>query len=343
MAHASSAVRKSNAKELPCYSVRLMQPFIELLAGHPAVPAQALAPLRKLDPDERIPVARVHELLAAALEVTGDPDLGLKAGRLMSPGHGGAVDYAMRSARTVADAIAIVTRYARLINDALDLQFEVEDDRAVLRLASRMLAPRAATDFMMSGFHAVHARTWLSDPSMLECWLPYRAPEDRAEHARTFAPARVRFDMPSCAFVFAARELQAQLPTADERFHAIIRKHVEWSFAELPPTQSLTARVRDLAAQELPYGDPTAAHLARRLSMSPRTLGRKLEDEGTTFSAVFDDMRRQLALRYVAGQRIQLSEVAFLLGFSDVTTFHRSFKRWTRQTPVEYRRATRRA
>jgi AraC-like DNA-binding protein len=336
-------VLPKKAKDLPCYSVRLMQPFVELLEQCPAVPAQALESLRALDPDERIPVARAHALLEAGVRVTGDPHLGLKAGRLMSAGYCGAIDYAMRSAKTVGDAIAILTRYVRLINDALELKLEIEGQQAVLRLLSGMIAPRAATDFMMSGFFAVHARSWLHELSELECWLPYRAPEDVAEYVSTFAPARVRFDMPSCAFVFAARELHSPLPTADDRFHAIIRKHVEWTLAELPTTQSLTDRVRELATQELPYGDPTAAHLARRLSMSPRTLGRKLESEGTTFSALFDDLRRQLALRYVASRQIELAEIAFLLGFSDVTTFHRSFKRWTQKTPLEYRRALLRA
>jgi AraC-like DNA-binding protein len=71
--------------------------------------------------------------------------------------------------------------------------------------------------------------------------------------------------------------------------------------------------------------------------MSPRTLGRRLAEEGTTFSELLDDLRRQLALRYVGTETHGLSEVAFLLGFSDVAAFYRAFKRWTGRTPLQYR------
>lgn len=337
------ALPKTRARELPCYSARLVLPFVELLAQQPGVTAEALAPFRRFDPDERLAVTRVHELLDAALRFTGDPLLGLKAGRGMAVGHCGAIDYAMRSSTTVGEAIAIAIRYACLVNDVLELDLVVDGERAVLQFASRMVMPRAATEFMLSGFFATHTRTWLGDLSQLECWLPFAQPDgaDADEYRRTFAPARVRFAMPCCAFAFDRGELERPLPGADPRFHAVIRKLVEAAVGELPRTQSLTDRVRELAVQELPYGDPTAVHLARRLSMSPRTLTRKLAQEGTTFSDLFDDVRKQLALRYVGSDALQLAEAAFLLGFSDVTTFHRSFKRWTGQTPLAYRRAQR--
>ena len=75
--------------------------------------------------------------------------------------------------------------------------------------------------------------------------------------------------------------------------------------------------------------------------MSPRTLGRKLQHEGTSFKHLLDDLRRRMALRYVDGQELGLSEIAFLLGFSQTAAFHRAFKRWTAQTPLEYRRQRR--
>ena len=73
--------------------------------------------------------------------------------------------------------------------------------------------------------------------------------------------------------------------------------------------------------------------------MSTRTLERRLEREGTTFSDLLEDLRRRLALRYVANPAIPLGEIAFLLGFSHTTGFHRAFKRWTGETPLGYRRA----
>jgi AraC-like DNA-binding protein len=83
------------------------------------------------------------------------------------------------------------------------------------------------------------------------------------------------------------------------------------------------------------------ANIARQLHISPRTLGRKLEHEGTNFKELLDDLRRRLALSYVGGHDLGLAEIAFLLGFSQSAAFHRAFKRWTGVTPLEYRRARR--
>jgi AraC-like DNA-binding protein len=78
--------------------------------------------------------------------------------------------------------------------------------------------------------------------------------------------------------------------------------------------------------------------IAARMHMSPRTLQRRLRDEGTTYLELLNDVRRELALRHVQEGRESISEIAFLLGFSEVSTFHRAFKRWCGRTPAEVRR-----
>ena len=84
-------------------------------------------------------------------------------------------------------------------------------------------------------------------------------------------------------------------------------------------------------------GTATLADVASALHLSERTLARKLEHEGTSFKNLLEDLRRRLALRYVGDSDLAFSEIAFLLGFSQVAAFHRAFKRWTDQTPLEYR------
>jgi AraC-like DNA-binding protein len=83
--------------------------------------------------------------------------------------------------------------------------------------------------------------------------------------------------------------------------------------------------------------DPTAARLPARLKMSVRTLNRLLAGEGTSFRELLDARRRDLATRYLAGNDVSIAEVAFLLGFSELSSFHRAFKRWTGETPGEFR------
>ena len=90
---------------------------------------------------------------------------------------------------------------------------------------------------------------------------------------------------------------------------------------------------------ELPEREPGMAAVAGKLHMSPRSLQRRLHSEGTSFAELLSELRRDLALRYLRDQRIAIAEVGFLLGFLDVSAFHRAFKRWTGSTPAEYQRS----
>lgn len=327
----------SAARDCPCYSARLIRPFLELLGR--IEDFRTFDALSALDPDERIPISVAHTLLDAVIQRTGDFDLGLKAGRLMSRGDCGVLDYAMTSAATVRDAIEVAGRYTRLLNDALEIRLEIEGSRAILRLESQLVLPRACADFMVAAFYSDVMRSISRATSEHECWFKHAQPADIGEYERTFAPAKVRFAAPCYGLAFDSELLRAPLESADSKLHSVLSKHAELMLAALPHAQSLTEKVRSLIVKELPRVQPSAGRIASHLRMSPRTLGRRLEDEGTTFRSLLDDLRRGLALGYLAKPHVALAEVAFLLGFSEVAAFHRAFRRWTSQTPLEYRRS----
>jgi AraC-like DNA-binding protein len=328
-------------KSGPAYSIstRFLHPFARFLAEHPAFAADELDGIRQLDPDDRVPMGRAHDMLVIALDRTSDPDLGLKAGRCATSGDYGVLNYVVRSAATVEEAISVAQRFVRLLTDALDYRLELDGDRAIVRLDSKIPLPRAAVDYQASVTHTTQLAPFAGIIPNLEWWFPHDAPAEVGEYERTFAPARLRFSAPVLAYSFDATGLKAPLPSADPNLHQIVRKHAEHLLSELPRSRNLTESVRELIMQELASGQPTAAQVALRLRMNQRTLARRLQSEGTTFSALFDELRRGLALRYLLRADLRISEVVFLLGFSEVATFYRAFRRWTGQTPVEYRRS----
>jgi AraC-like DNA-binding protein len=331
---------ESDASGVPCYSLHLIRPFLELLSARSEIPKEALAELLAMDPDDRIPCGVAHQMLEYALQATGDPEMGLKASRLLSHGDAGAIDYLLTSGATVADAIELMGRYMRLVNDVLDVQLDLEGERAHVRLENRLPLPRAIQDFQLASIFKNHARSWLDGTvSQLVVQTTLTAPASVLEYERTFAPAQVVFSAPFSGFVFDKAFLHTPLRLADSKLHDVLRKHAQQTIADLPKTQTWTDRVRTMVSEELAKGNPTAAHIAQKLGLSSRTLGRKLEREGTTFSDLFDDLRKRLALQYVGGRDLNLSEVALLLGFSQTAAFHRAFRRWTDRTPLQYRRA----
>jgi AraC-like DNA-binding protein len=326
-----------------CYSARLMKPFARLLRTYPNVPPEVVSPIDDLDPEARIPIATVHELLRGAIVITGDEDLGLKAAETIEVGDYGALEYAASTAQTVGEALALIGRYMHLINDALSFSIRVEGERAIISLDNAMVMPRAAEDFEVAAFFAAfEARARGSMPSPLEVSFSHAAPSATTAYTRVFSErAIVRFGQGSCGFAFPREALREPLPTADPKLNAVVRGLADRLLLELPKAESFTSRVRVLLMDGLVNGRGSAAHVAQALHVSPNTLTRKLAHEGTSFKELSEEIRRNMAQRYLGETDLALSEIAFLLGFSQTAPFHRAFKRWTEQTPLEYRAARR--
>lgn len=318
------------------YSARLLKPFITLLG----VPSDCSPPREASanDLDGRIPVDNVHEWLAAAIEKTQDPLIGLRAGALMVPGDAGVIDYVLDSAPTVADAFDVTARYMRLINEAADCRLELDGPRALFRMDTRIPTPPAAEDFMLTAFITVHG--WLKRIPDLELWFRHAPPHSLIEHRRAFGTAACRFSAPCSGVAFPRVHLQRQLEQADPNLHQIMRRVAESQLAELPPESALFSdRVRALVARELATPRLSTSWVARKMRMSARTLARRLEQENTTFFALLDEARRVRALRLMEDRALNLTEIAIVLGFAHVASFHRAFRRWTGRTPAEYRQA----
>jgi AraC-like DNA-binding protein len=139
--------------------------------------------------------------------------------------------------------------------------------------------------------------------------------------------------------IFSARVLELPMRGADPTLGAVLVRHAEEILAKQPGvSDSWTDRVRGLVYERFGKGDTGLQALARQLSLSARSLQRRLSDEGATLAAIEDEVRQALARRYVADPAIGLAEVAYLLNFKDLSGFYRAFRRWTGKTPVEYRR-----
>ena len=322
------------------YSARLFQPFIRLLDRTSLIPAEWAQAMRSLDLDERMPAATAHQLLDGVMSLGVPADIGLRAAREWSPGDGGALDYAVTSALTVRDALEAAKRYMRLVNDAVSIDLEVNGPEALIKVENFLPMSRAVLDFQAGSLFRLFRCIWASGArASLRVLLSYPAPPDLAGHELTFDGAPLVFDNPFPGFAFDSKLVDARLTSGDFRLHDAIRLYAEQMLQELPRSRSLTGWIESAIASELPKGAPGVNRIATRLRMSTRTLERRLEREGTTFSDLLEDLRRRLALRYVANPSIPLGEIAFLLGFSHTTGFHRAFKRWTGETPLGYRRA----
>ena len=129
------------------------------------------------------------------------------------------------------------------------------------------------------------------------------------------------------------------VPDADPTLSRIVTSHADQLLAVLENANpsTLLNQVSHLILKHMSEGKVSLAFVAKELCFSERSLQRALQMEGTTFNGLFEDLRRRTAYDFIADKHLALGEVAFLLGFSEPSAFHRAFKRWTGQTPSQVR------
>jgi AraC-like DNA-binding protein len=290
------------------------------------------------DPEARLPHTAAIRLWQAAAELTSDTDLGLHVAEAIQPGQFGALDYALRTSANLEAAFTRLCRYHRLLHDAAIVELEIGRDRAILshRLPLPGGAPRPVSEFILAAWLLTARVATGVDCTPVRVCFPHPAPADTSEHSRLFG-CPLRFGHSRSELIFSRKLLDLPLLKADPVLQGIVEAQVLVLLARLPKDEPTADTVRRFLAEELSNGQPRFEQLASRLRMSARTLHRKLEREGTTFRRVLTEVRHELALRHLVERRLAIGEIAFLLGFSEVSAFHRAFKHWTGHAPHAYR------
>ena len=152
-----------------------------------------------------------------------------------------------------------------------------------------------------------------------------------------FFRSPVNFDTPVASVTISLEDADQILPSTNEEL-AAFDDHLMTDYLVALDEKDLLTQVKKIIVEHLPSGDATVEVVASELYYSPRNFQRILQQEGTTFTSLLNESRMQLATQYVKDGKIDLTELAFLLGFSELSTFSRSFKRWTGKSPSQYRK-----
>ena len=155
-----------------------------------------------------------------------------------------------------------------------------------------------------------------------------------------FVGTHVEFGAENDEFALKLDLREIPLIHADNRLNDLLMKYCEAALAGRKGDSSqLRSRVENAISSLLPHGRVLLGDIARTLGMSERTLGRKLADEGLNFTEILQQLRHDLAVRYLDDRKLHVFKIAWLLGFHDVSAFTHAFKRWTGKTPSQTRAA----
>jgi AraC-like DNA-binding protein len=295
---------------------------------------------RALDePDRTIPAARYLKLWQQAEHLTGDAQLGLHVGEQIRPGKYGVLGYVMMSCETLGESLLRQLRYQDLVGKSGRSELLRSAARCELRwLAEMSRSSRHIAEEHVASWVAF-ARWILGAPGRdpLEVWFEHPAPAVLDEHEKLFR-CTLRFGQPHTAVVFSAELLDLPLRDKNPDMRRLMDRHAETLLAQhVQGEPEITREIRAAIAQQLADGVPPIERVAAQLQISPRTLQRRLASVHSNYKDLVDDVRRRLALRHVDNRQLSLPEIAFLLGFSEQSSFQRAFKRWTGLPPGRYR------
>jgi AraC-like DNA-binding protein len=293
------------------------------------------------EPDRLLGVEQVMDLFEAAARETGDDCFGLHLGTTYAFASVGPLAYAVLNAPTVEVAVQNLARYGRTFVQGGAITLERDGSTVRLGYALDVADPERCRQHA-EGAAVVNLRVLrqLIDPA----WRPryvcfgHSAPPDTTEHARLLA-APLRFREPiALELVFDAAVLARPVPGADRGLLPIVERHLQELLASKDGGAGWIDEVRNAIAETLCDGAPTIRIVAKRLGTSVRTLQRRLGEHDAVFSLLVEDVRRDVALRYLADGKAELTDIAFLTGYSELSAFGRAFRRWTGSTPLAARK-----
>jgi len=308
-------------------------------ALEPLLKASGWTPHQVEDPHLRVGVRHQIEFLNLAADTLSDEFLGFHLAQLLDLRQLGLLYYSMASSETMADALRRGARYSSIVNEGLSIKcIHGSDVRISLDYAgvSRHL-DRHQAEFVMT--LVVRVCRQLTGRHLLPIRL--QLTHLRKGGCRGFAEFfgdDIAFGAPVDEIAFAKSISDLPVVSADPYLNELQIKYCEEALSHMAGRRgSFRASVENAIAPLLPHGKVSAGEIARRLGVSQRTFVRRLSLEGLTFSRLLDNLRFELARRYLAEATLPISELAWLLGYREVGSFSHAFKRWAGKSPREAR------
>ena len=303
-----------------------------------AVFARAGVPLSlRNDPLKRLPFETVNRLFKACVNATGDPFFGLAVSKFIQLSNLHALGHALAASDTLMDFCKRVARYYRVVsqNSAVTV---IEDGERILLRSDPLVEMCLETEDAFVGFLVLAMRQlYKPDFNPIAIAFHHRSPSSETQPYQDLFRAQVTFGAASTTLAFSKIDLMQPLIGACPDLASVHDKIANDVLAQLDKSD-IVAAVKKRIAESLPLGECTRERIAREMAMSEATLQSRLTQRESSFQVLLDEIRKDLACSYLLQAKYNLTDIAFLLGFSDTSNFARAFRRWTGRSPMAFRR-----
>jgi AraC-like DNA-binding protein len=288
------------------------------------------------DPMSRLPTATLTKLYRACVEVTNNPYFGLTVAKFIQVTNLHALGYALAASANLMEFCHRLERYFRLVSQVAKISSSQEDGKVFLNF-EYLVDISAETEDAFLGFLIMTMRQlYKPDFNPLEVNFHRPKPPEGDAPYRALMQAPVTFSNVVGVVVFDKHDMEQPLNGSCPEL-AQVNDNIATTYLARLDKDDVVTRVTQKIIDFLPDGDCSREKVADALCMSPATMQRKLSQRGTKFQQLLDDTRKELACSYVQQPSRSMTEITFLLGFSDSSNFTRAFKRWTGTSPTHFK------
>jgi len=295
-------------------------------------------------PGTRYSAEKVAELWEEVRNMIKDPCFGLTAEKCWHPSYFGLLGYAMLVSTSLRNTLERLIRFHEVISQVSYGKLHEDKDKGTLVFTWTYIGempypfPAIREDAALAWLMSVLRMNYQRPLSPVSVSITHRRPVCESKYHELFH-SQVTFDAPQCCLELSLDVVDTLLPIENKELAAFSDEALAKYIATLKKEDIIT-RVKRTIAEHLPSGTVTVETVAAELFIHKRKLQRLMQEKGTTFSLLLNETRKDIATKYVRDKNMNLTEIAFLLGFAEQSTFSRSFKRWTGKSPSQYRKTS---
>ena len=320
-------------------ATNLLWKYLESLGTDPAplYRKAGIDPGLLSNPNARISVSKVDRLWEQAMDVIDDPCFAIDMAGFWHPSQTGALGYAWLASSTLRGAFKRAERYIHVVTEDLDL--ELSDTPAGLKIVIDL----EGSVFTLPQHHELvliilmHMCRFNFGDELVATQVLVAHPEPECSQKMfDYFRSDIEFDAAQTSLTIARADADLPLPSANKQI-ALMHDEMLMKYLIEIKQGDIVQQVKSIILENLPDGTVTDKLVASKLNLSERSLQRRLKEHQTTFRFLLESVREMVAKQYIKNPMNRMSDIAFLLGFSEQSAFSRAFKKWTGKSPVEYR------
>jgi AraC-like DNA-binding protein len=293
---------------------------------------------KRFDPNARISYYKTDLIMAEAALLTGDPSFGLKEANYILPAHIGPLGFSWLASTSLRTALTRLQRYTKVINEKLQIDLQNAEDELVVEInvgqpsANEFHRDSASLGVLTSMCRFICGDSW--NPAAVT--IKHPEPAD-ASYYFTFFRCAVKFNASRNSLHIHSRQADERLTGSNKQL-AQINDHIVVKYLATLAHDDIVNRVKSTIIENLGESGVTESRVANSLHMSTRNLHRRLTSEDTSFKQLLLEIRTELASQYISDATLSLTEISYMLGFSEVSSFSRAYRRWTGWSPSAARK-----